>query len=94
MVHGLKRRDNLLLMKSVLNCTVLYYNTPVFYKVSQIGDNEYFAEAADNKMINFKLNKRYGEWFGESETSHYLAAQIGKQIDKSNFSSVDNDFSE
>ena len=81
-------------MKSVFTCTVLYYNTPVFYKVSRIGDNEYLAEAIDNQLINFKLNKRYGEWFGESETSHFLAAQIGKQIDKSISSFADNDDSE
>ncbi len=74
--------SNTLLMIPVFNCTVLYYNTPVFYKVSQIGDNEYFAEALDDKLISFRLNKKYGEWYGESETSHFLAAQIGKQIDK------------
>ena len=69
-------------MKAVLNCTVLYYNTPVFYKVSQIGENEYFAEAIDSTLISFKMKREQGTWYGEGETSHHLAAQIGKQIDR------------
>ena len=76
-------------MNPVFKCTVLYYNTPVFYKVSQISSDEYFAEALEGNQINFKLFKRYGEWYGESETSHFLAAQIGKQIDKSISSSTE-----
>ncbi len=71
-------RNNPLLMKTVFNCTVLYYNTPVFYKVTRIDANEYFAKALDDNLISFKLKKRYGQWYGESETSHYLASQIGK----------------
>ena len=71
-------------MKLAFTCTVLYYNTPVFYKVSLLDDDEYFAQAVDNNLISFKLKKRYGEWYGESETSHTLAIQIGKHIDKAN----------
>ncbi|MEO6000923.1 MAG: hypothetical protein ABIN89_29020 [Chitinophagaceae bacterium] len=64
------------------NCTLIYYNTPVFFKVSQLGDNDYFAESLDSKLANFTLKKRHGEWFADSETTHSLAVQIGKQIDK------------
>jgi hypothetical protein len=63
-------------------CTILLYNTPVFYKISQIDDNDYFAEPKDSKLQSFTLKKRYGEWFAESQTTHSLAVQIGKQIDK------------
>lgn len=91
MVRPLNIQDNPLLMKAVFNCTVLYYNTPVFYKVTRIDDNEYFAKALDENLISFKLKKRYGQWYGESETSHYLAIQIGKQIDKSIASSTNGD---
>jgi hypothetical protein len=79
----LNKRVNPALMKSVFICTVLYYNTPVFYKVSQLTDTEYFAQSIDDKLISFKMKKDYGTWYGEGETSHSLAAQIGKQIDKS-----------
>jgi|GEM_PF-2278539 len=84
MVRSLKVEGNPLLMKPAFTCTVLYYNTPVFYEVSPLDNNEYFAQAVDSSLISFKLKKRYGQWYGESETSHTLARQIGKHIDKAN----------
>ncbi len=84
MAHGLAIEGNSLLMKFGLTCTVLFYNTPVFYKVSQIDENDYLAESNDRNHGSFTLKKRFGQWLAESQTTHSLAIQIGKQIDKFN----------
>jgi hypothetical protein len=70
-------------MKLVLNFTVFFYNTPVFFKVSKIDDVDYFAEPLDEKSSAFRFRKRYGKWYADGQSSHMLADQIGKLIDKS-----------
>ncbi len=71
-------------MKPVFNCTVVFYNTPVFFKVTQLDDNEYLAEPVDNELQAFRFKKKYGEWYAEGQTTHALAIQIGNLIDRSN----------
>lgn len=69
-------------MNYYFNFTVLFYNTPVLYKVSQISKDEYYAEPKDRNLMSFKFMKKCGEWFSESVTTRAQAKQIGEQIDQ------------
>ena len=59
----------------------------VVRKVSKIDENDYLAESNDRNHGSFTLKKRFGQWIAESQTTHSLAIQIGKEIDK--FNSLD-----
>lgn len=76
-------------MNYYFNFTVLLYNTPVLYKVSQINKNEYYAEPKDTNLMSFKFMKNCGKWFSENVTTRAQAQQIGKQIDHLLSPSVD-----
>jgi hypothetical protein len=69
-------------MQFIFDFTAFYYNTPVFYKISKLGNQEYFAEPADKNMRPFTLKKQSGYWISESGYSHRHAIQIGETIDK------------
>jgi hypothetical protein len=69
-------------MKFLLTVTAFYYNTPVFYKIHQITESEFYAEPTDITMKSFKLRKQYGTWTSEGGYTHDQALQIGKEIDK------------
>ena len=75
----------MVVMEFFCNATAFYNNTPVFYKVSQIEHNVYFAQCVSPDMKDFKLKKILGCWIAESEYTHDQAAQIGKQIDRLQF---------
>ena len=81
-VWVLDNNGNTLLMKPLFTCTILYYNTPVFFKISQIDADKYHAEPVNSFLNDFIVKKQLGQWYGESETTHSIAIQIGKQIDK------------
>ncbi len=49
-------------MKYLFNLTANYYNNSVQYRISQIGHNEYYAEATDKKIEKFTLKKCSGVW--------------------------------
>ncbi|MEJ7766530.1 MAG: hypothetical protein WKF89_01875 [Chitinophagaceae bacterium] len=68
-------------MNYYFNFTVLFYNTPVFYKVSQIDKNEYYAEPRDSNLASFKFMKKSDQWISESLITRAQARQIGLQID-------------
>lgn len=69
-------------MEFLFNITAFYYSTPVFYKVSQISQTEYFAEPGDKTMRSFVLKKFSGTWVGEGGYTDFQALQIGEQIDR------------
>ncbi len=69
-------------MKYLFDFTAFYYNTPVFYKIYKIGDNEYFAEPTDPNMRKFTLRKKFGYWVSEGGYTERHAVQIGETIDK------------
>jgi len=71
-----------LMMQFLFNATAFYYNTPVFYRVSQINQNAYFAEPTDSTMRSFELKKFAGTWTAEGGYTDFQALQIGEQIDK------------
>lgn len=71
-------------MQFLFYVTAFYYNTPVFYKVSQINQCEYYAEPTDKNMRSFTLKKCTGIWISEGGYTEWQAAQIGEKIDKLN----------
>ncbi len=73
-------------MQFLFNATAFFNNTPIFYKVSQIEQNVYYAESFNGQMKDFRLKKILGCWIAESEYTHDQAAQIGKQIDRLKYS--------
>jgi hypothetical protein len=70
------------LMRFYFNFTVLFYNTPVYYKVSHISNNEYYAEPKDSHLVSFKFMKKRGQWYTDSVNTRVQARQIGYQLDQ------------
>lgn len=65
-----------------MNVTVVFYGTPVFYKVSKINESDYYAEPTDKSMRSFVLRKSAGTWISEGGSTEWQAAQIGEKIDR------------
>jgi hypothetical protein len=78
------------LMQFLFNVIAFYHNTPVFYRISQNGLNEYFAEPSDNNMKSFTLKKFSGVWISEGGYTEWQAAQIGEKIDKMHLAAINN----
>ncbi len=69
-------------MTFLFDITVLYYSTPIFYKIYKIDNVEYFARPSDENMRPFKLKKDFGYWVSEGGYTHRLAIEVGKEIDR------------
>ena len=68
-------------MQFLVDIIVYYYNTPVFYKVSRISDNEYFAEPHDHSMSSFILQKNTGTWTSAGFPHKRQVKEVGKRLD-------------
>ena len=77
-------------MKYLFTLTANYFNNTVQYRISQIGHNEYYAEAADKKIERFTLKKCSGVWISHGGVIQLQAAQIGEQIDKVRMGAINN----
>ena len=69
-------------MQYIFKVTALYYNKPVFYKISQISQFEYYAEPVEEQMPPFTLKKCSDIWISKGGYTEWQAAQIGEKIDK------------
>ena len=69
-------------MKFLFETTAFSYNNPVFYRISELSDNEYLAEPIEQCWKAFKLHKQGGHWIAEGSSSQHHADQIGMQIDR------------
>jgi len=79
-----------LFMQFLLNTIAFYYTIPVFYKISQINQYEYYAEPTDKNMKCFNLKKYAGIWIAEGGYTDWQASQIGEQIDKLTLNAIKN----
>lgn len=77
-------------MNYLFNLTALYYNSPVQYRISQIGLNEYYAESMDAKVERFTLKKCSGVWISKGGVIELQAAQIGEKIDQAHLYAINN----
>ncbi len=77
-------------MKYLFSLTANYFNNTVQYRISQIGHNEYYAEATDKKIEKFTLKKCSGVWISHGGLIQLQAAQIGEQIDKVRLRTINN----
>ena len=69
-------------MKFLFETTAFSYNNPVFYRISEISENEYLAEPIEQNRKPFRLHKQSGHWIAEGSSSQHHAEQIGMDIDK------------
>ena len=69
-------------MNFLFDTIILYHLTPVFYRIFKIGTGSYYAIPTDENMRPFKLKKDFGHWISEGGYSHYLAMEVGKEIDR------------
>lgn len=77
-------------MKYLFSLTAIYFNNPVQYRISQIGHNEYYAEASDKQIEKFTLKKCSGVWISHGGVVQLQAAQIGEMIDKVQSRAINN----
>lgn len=69
-------------MQYIFKVSALYYNKPVFYKISQISQFEYYAEPVEEQLASFTLRKCSDVWVSKGGSTEWQAAQIGEKIDK------------
>ena len=69
-------------MQFLMNVTVFFYGTPVFYKISKINESDFYAEPTDYNMRSIVLRKMADTWISEGGSTEWQARQIGEKIDK------------
>ena len=71
-------------MKFLFKTLIFAYNTPVYYKIHQIGNNEYHAEPLEEnrRPFNFRKDNENNVWIAEGNYSQHQAEQLGEKIDR------------
>ena len=69
-------------VKFLFKTIVFAYNSPIYYKVHQVGNNEYHAEPLEETRKPFNFRKHDETWIAEGNSSQHHAQQLGEKIDR------------
>ena len=70
------------IMKFLFKTIVFAYNSPIYYRVHQINNNEYHAEPMEENRKAFNFRKHDQTWIAEGNSSQHHAQQLGEKIDR------------